>query len=479
MNQLQTFRLVLLPFFVSIQLMCLKGFSQTEIKGKLENCRSCKVQAIVDNSDFETSKEFIPSQPDRYGNFVFELKSVHRPDVVLLEIDARKIPVYVEPNKKTWITIKKSGDSLNYNFENNLVNENSHLTSFYQQFGWLSDKEIGSLWFEKSLVSFPQQLYEQYMNKPDYLKTDYLIDLTKQMNDFARFQVAPTATKEYKNLIQTYSKHASLAYLYNLASLGKQSITDQQKITQLTYSNQFHPGDRLNAAFIPHLKSYVNYYTKKADLSEENFGTYFDFIWQNATQIPLPLREEYLIYLIEKNISPYNVQAFKSTIKDFIRSLSDIDEMSKLMLLYEDAKQRANGMLAPDFSLESSEGNFVSLQSLRGKNIHLAFWSSSCKPCIEGMQKSVETKKYLKDENVVFVYISSDLSKSVWLSNKWVKSAAENDIHLWAGQSSVELKPYNAITLPTYYFINKNGGFVVDFPKSWEPGFMKFIKNLP
>lgn len=459
-------------FFYSIV-----SFSQTQIKGKIENCNGCKINIVVDKSDFTIEKDFLPSHPDQYGNFVFDLQQIYRPSVVLLEVNSTKVPVYVEPNQQTWIKIAYHGHYFDYSFENTLASENNHLKNFYSQYGWINNKQAGDIWFDKTLVSVKGNLFAKYNSQPSYLKADHLSDLHSKMNNDVQYNLPMGLSSTYQKYIQTYAKHASLAYVYNLAMRAKDlNVSDEQRIFQISYANTFEDSDRYNPAFIPHLKSYAKYQTKIANIDTNDFNQYFDYVWRNATQIPMHLREQYMIHLIEKNLSGENVQAMKPTILQFMQSMSDLDRMSKLMGLYNNAKKQANGRRAPNFTLEDKNGNMVSLSSLRGKNIYLAFWSSSCRPCIEGMKKSETNKYYLQGDNIKFVYISTDLNRSTWLANSKVQNSGKNDIHLWAGKSATNTKEYNAIALPTYYFINTHGNFISEFPMSWENNFVNFVR---
>lgn len=460
------------------QLFCLIGFSQTEIKGKLINCRNCEVRAITDASRFEPRKQFLPSKPDRFGNFVFELKEQYRPTVVVIEVNSTKIPVYVEPNVQTWITIKKNATGFDYYFERNLVEENKHLKEYFENFGWLSNHEKGSPWFKNNSMSFPGHLYAKYQSKPDSLQVNYLLKLREQMIQFANN--SKSLSKNYTQFIRTYANNASAAYVYSLSSQQNQQLDDADKllINRVLGTNRFEDIDLVNPSLMPYLRSYVNYITTQADQSKDNLNAYFTFIWKHANQIEGNLHDEYLIYLLDKNLHPSNLQSMKPKIHQFILSLSNMDKITEVTNIYESVKRRFDGRNAPDFVLENKNGEAVSLSSFKGQPVFLAFWSSSCRPCIEGMINSKENKQLLKNEKLKFVYISTDLTKSTWLANKYVKNAGENDVHLWIGKSQPQLKEYDAITLPTYYFISPEGKFVLNFPKSWEAEFINFVKSF-
>lgn len=452
------------------------SFSQVQIKGKFNNCTQCKAQAIITHNDLQQNRDFESSQPDSYGNFVFDLKTIYQPRIILLEINAQKIPIYVEPNEKIWITIQQGQYGLEYQFDNNLVAENNHLKYFFQQYGWISAKNRTSYTL-KSNINIRGTLHYEFMKQPEGLRMNYFLKKYNELKQQA--EMPSTLSTDYQDYMKIYIQHASNAYLYGFASLNQPlSENTKQLVLRETFDHQFDDSENVNDAFIPHLQAYCNYLLSSAeDIDDESFSSSFYYLWQNAQQLPIHIREQYLIHKLKQAVNADNIYSIQPTILAFTKSLTDLDRMADLLSFYEKTKEQANGRKAPQFVLEDLQGNQVSLNSFLGKNVYLAFWSSSCRPCIEGMKKSVNNKYYLQGDDIRFVYISTDYTRSTWKANKYVKNATKNDIHLWAGKSSTQLKDYNAISLPTYYFINRQGNFLVNFPKSWERDFVNFVRN--
>src|SRR5262249_596546 len=50
-----------------------------------------------------------------------------------------------------------------------------------------------------------------------------------------------------------------------------------------------------------------------------------------------------------------------------------------------DNPRRAREPFAPDFSITSSEGEYISLDELKGKVVLLDFWGTWCPPCVESV----------------------------------------------------------------------------------------------
>ena len=63
---------------------------------------------------------------------------------------------------------------------------------------------------------------------------------------------------------------------------------------------------------------------------------------------------------------------------------------------------RSKGM-APDFTIQSFDGQTVTLSQLRGKVVIVNFWASWCPPCREEAAYLEQTWRKYKDKDVVFL----------------------------------------------------------------------------
>jgi thiol-disulfide isomerase/thioredoxin len=77
--------------------------------------------------------------------------------------------------------------------------------------------------------------------------------------------------------------------------------------------------------------------------------------------------------------------------------------------------RRAREPYAPDFSITTSEGEYLELEELRGKVVVLDFWGTWCPPCVESLPslRSLH-KRYSKEPSFVMIGISSDNEEETW-----------------------------------------------------------------
>ena len=80
-----------------------------------------------------------------------------------------------------------------------------------------------------------------------------------------------------------------------------------------------------------------------------------------------------------------------------------------------DNPRRAREPFAPDFSITTSEGEYISLDDLKGKVVLLDFWGTWCPPCVASLPalRSLN-KKFTKSEKFVLLGISSDGDEDKW-----------------------------------------------------------------
>ncbi len=120
-----------------------------------------------------------------------------------------------------------------------------------------------------------------------------------------------------------------------------------------------------------------------------------------------------------------------------------------------DNPRRARENYAPDFSFTSLQGEYVSLDDLRGKVVVLDFWGTWCPPCVESVPslRSMH-KKYSKEPSFVLIGISSDSDEDVW------REFTEKNKMVWPQYRDKDRRIHRAFGIrafPTYILIDHEG----------------------
>ncbi len=142
----------------------------------------------------------------------------------------------------------------------------------------------------------------------------------------------------------------------------------------------------------------------------------------------------------------------------------------KAVLLYQNP---LIGEKAPDFTINDSKGNSVSLSEFKGKNIVLIFWASWCGPCIKEMPEIIKFYEKNRDTAIVFIAVSLDEKKDSWLTaieKHSIPFINVSDLKGWMCEPALI---YGVSGVPDNFLIDVNGNIVLR-----EHGFNIIKKNI-
>lgn len=114
------------------------------------------------------------------------------------------------------------------------------------------------------------------------------------------------------------------------------------------------------------------------------------------------------------------------------------------------------GDIAPDFILESLEGEPLRLSNLRGKAVVINFWATWCPPCREEMPAFEQIFQQNKDELEI---LGVDLQERPETIRKFLEEIPVTYPLLLDPNSEVK-GAYNIFTQPVTYFLDKDGKIV-------------------
>jgi peroxiredoxin len=141
-------------------------------------------------------------------------------------------------------------------------------------------------------------------------------------------------------------------------------------------------------------------------------------------------------------------------LKKYVELVPEGAKTAEALKLIENPR-RARESFAPEFSVTTSEGEYISLDDLRGKVVLLDFWGTWCPPCVASVPDLRDLRKrYAKDSSFVMISISSDGVEAKWrdfiVKNQMVwPQYLDRDRHVQ--------RAFDVHAFPTYIVIDREG----------------------
>ena len=130
--------------------------------------------------------------------------------------------------------------------------------------------------------------------------------------------------------------------------------------------------------------------------------------------------------------------------------------------------RRARENYAPDFSFTSTQGEYITLEDLKGKVVVLDFWGTWCPPCVASVPELRNLRKrFSREAAFVMIGVSSDRDENAW------RDFTDKNRMVWPQYRDKEgriMEAFNIRAFPTYVVIDHEG--IVRFQRTgWQaPG---------
>ena len=117
------------------------------------------------------------------------------------------------------------------------------------------------------------------------------------------------------------------------------------------------------------------------------------------------------------------------------------------------------GTQAPEMVIDSASN--ITLESLRGRYVVLHFWASWCPDCRRDMAELNELSYVYSSDSIVFIHVSYDTNKEVWL--KYIEDNRMLGLQISELKKMRECKTYDLFKInwiPAYYVLNTEGRII-------------------
>jgi thiol-disulfide isomerase/thioredoxin len=198
------------------------------------------------------------------------------------------------------------------------------------------------------------------------------------------------------------------------SSLGYSDSTNQlREKWKKFYSEKFSDWqsftDPINENILLSSVNYMAYFSERILLESKIFGKRpFDLIMEKTKGDT----RDYLIgyYLLYSNNTSRDMVLFK-------RALEVVKDSAIYNMLVVVYNRDRKGAPIPEFTLWNEKDLAVSTNSLNGKVVFADFWFTGCSACVDFYKSTLKQveEQYRNNTNVVFLSISIDIDKSVWV----------------------------------------------------------------
>lgn len=122
---------------------------------------------------------------------------------------------------------------------------------------------------------------------------------------------------------------------------------------------------------------------------------------------------------------------------------------------FEPQNKAGEGDVAPDFTLQDTEGNRVSLADLRGKVVLVNFWATWCPPCRAEMPSMDTLNDAMAEEDFVMLAINIEENGRTVVPEFLAKNPHRFPV-LYDDQGVVQ-KTYGVYKFPESFIVRKDG----------------------
>jgi len=412
----------------------------TSIEGKSTRATLSRPEIIINTNPLlrEESSFLFPSEVGRDFHFDIPLKSS---TTATIKLGKQSIDLYIQPSFNLKIIINGNDLYRDLSFSGKGSDINNYLVTAARLF------KHTALELESNIRYAEPNAFKAFLKK---IKEDKL----QFLKTYLESHTLSTEAIKYA--------HADINYWYafNLMNYPYEHPIFQNQPAPMPLPANYYDfmkdvilnsaGALPNKFYIYYLQDYLSYQRAKP----ENKGkTRFELADKYLSGKPLYF---YKALQHSVNVKRLNNASAERAAYNFINNCPYELYGEFVKLAYHESRGIVKGMDAPDFELADVDGKIVKLSDYKGKVVFLDFWATWCKPCLRLVPSHQKLQNYFKDDNIVFLYISTDRNATNW--RNYIKKGTFPGKHLLGNAKMTE--QYKVETLPYSLLIDTEGKIV-------------------
>lgn len=400
--------------------------------------------------------------------------AISEPRFIRFHFDNQSVEIYVEPEKQLQLQVGTDSLHKSITFVGDLAAENTFYKNFKNRFiKSYIDSLIRNAALETPIDAYEIEIYKQQKLQNEYIAGDSIF---RNCSEAFKTLIKNTITYNYLYQLQAYpifvgNANKDILQVVPLPDIMIEGINDATA----------QHDELLN---IDHYRNFVFYYVTYQTSKLNNFNKFTDYSVSCERKCAFAfthLKDKTLNWYVAKYLNDEYKRVAPSVVKQVFTKLEGINKSTDITnsirtimmarMLEKEEKPVANKKTASEPSsnkgprIKDLDGNYFSLDDLKGKVVYIDFWASWCGPCRQQFPFSKAlhakfSKKELKE--IVFLYISIDGNEDTW-RNAVKQNGLEGKNGIVPGDWNSEICRYFKInSIPRYMIMNKKGE-VVDF----------------